>query len=335
MGVQLGESLKGMSIEPESLNSRIIAIDAFNWLYQFLSSIRQYDGTPLKDLKGRITSHLSGLFYRTAKLIEYGIRPVYVFDGEQPKFKVEAIKKRREAKDIAREKWEEALERGDIVEAKKQAQRTAELTDEMIRESKELLDGMGVPIVQAKSEGEAQCAIMCKNKDVYSSASQDADSLLFGSPRLIRNLNITGKRKIRGREIRILPEIIELDEALSRLEITREQLIIVGILVGTDYNLGGVKGFGPKKALAIVKKHKTLENVLKHVEWSFDIDPKEIYEFFKNPSYNKYEIRFKHVDPERIKRILCDEHDFSEKRIDQVIEKLELPAQSSLSAWLR
>jgi len=337
MGVQLSDILESRKIELESLRGKIIAIDAFNWLYQFLSSIRQYDGTPLKDLKGRITSHLSGLFYRTANLLENGIKPVYVFDGEKPKFKKYAIEKRKEAKEIAMEKWKDALERGDLIEAKKQAQRTAELNEEMIKESKELLLAMGLPVIQAKSEGEAQCAIMCKNKDVNFSASQDFDSLLFGSPAMVRNLNITGKRIVRGREIKIFPEIVELEENLNRLGITREQLIIVGILVGTDYNLGGVKGIGPKKALELVKRYKTIDKVLENVEWEFDVDPKDIYEFFLNPEFNDYygKIIFKSIDAEKIKKILCDEHDFSEKRVNQVIESLSSPIQSSLSSWLR
>ncbi|MEM5870583.1 MAG: flap endonuclease-1, partial [Candidatus Aenigmatarchaeota archaeon] len=257
MGVQLRDILEAKEVDLETLKGRIIAIDAFNWLYQFLSSIRQIDGTPLMDIKGRITSHLSGLFYRTANLLEAGIKPVYVFDGEKPKFKKYTIEKRKEIREEAKEKWEKALERGDIEEAKKMAQRSGELNEEMIEESKELIRAMGLPIVQAKSEGEAQCAIMCKNGDVNFSASQDFDSLLFGSPKMIRNLNITGKRKVGGKEVKISPEIIDLEENLNRLGITREQLIIIGILVGTDYNPGGIKGIGPKKALELVKRYKT------------------------------------------------------------------------------
>ena len=337
MGVQISEILPKQEISFDELTNRKIAIDAFNWLYQFLSSIRQYDGTPLKDLKGNTTSHLSGLFYRTAKLLEAGIKPVYVFDGEPPEFKINAMQQRKIAKEQAMEKWERAVETGDIEEAKKQAQRTAELTKEMIEESKRLLEALGLPIIQAKSEGEAQCAIMCKNQDVYSVASQDADSLLFSSPKLIRNLNIVGKRKIRGgREINIRPELIELDTVLKTLEINHDQFIIISILIGTDYNIGGIKGIGPKKALNLVKKHKTFDKVFNQVEWNFEVKPEKIFDFFKNPLYNKYEIVFKKVQPEMIKKILCDEHDFSEERIDSVLKKLEeTPNQASLGGWLK
>ncbi|MEM5868514.1 MAG: flap endonuclease-1 [Candidatus Aenigmatarchaeota archaeon] len=337
MGVQLRDILEAKEVDLETLKGRIIAIDAFNWLYQFLSSIRQIDGTPLMDIKGRVTSHLSGLFYRTANLLEAGIKPVYVFDGEKPKFKKYTIEKRKEIREEAKEKWEKALERGDIEEAKKMAQRSGELNEEMIEESKELIRAMGLPIVQAKSEGEAQCAIMCKNGDVNFSASQDFDSLLFGSPKMIRNLNITGKRKVGGKEVKISPEIIDLEENLNRLGITREQLIIIGILVGTDYNPGGIKGIGPKKALELVKRYKTIEEVMKQVDWEFEIDYKDIYEFFLKPEYNEYKDKlvFKQIDEEKIKKILCDEHDFSEERVNQVLEKLKAPLQTSLTSWFR
>jgi len=335
MGVQIAEILPKEKIETENLAHKIIAIDAFNWLYQFLSSIRQYDGTPLKDSKGNITSHLSGLFYRTTKLIEKGVKPVYVFDGEPPKFKAATTDKRKSAKEEAKEKLEKALEMGDMEEVKKQAQRTSELTEEMVKESKLLLDAIGLPVIQAKSEGEAQCAAMCSNGDVYSTASQDSDSLLFGSPRLVRNLNITGKKRVRGREIEISPEMIRLEDVLKELDINRDQLIIMGILVGTDYNIGGIKGIGPKKAIKLVKEYKTFDKIFRNIEWAFEIKPEEIFEFFKNPLYNKYEIKFKRPDEEKIKKILCDEHDFSEERVNNSIKKLEATSQRSLDSWLK
>lgn len=334
MGVQISEILPKDKIEMKQLTGKRIAIDAFNWLYQFLSSIRQYDGTPLIDSKGRITSHLSGLFYRTAKLLEVGIRPIYVFDGEPPKLKHRIKRERMEIKEEAKKKWEEALERGDVEEARKYAQQASELNEEMINESKELLNAMGIPTIQAKSEGEAQCAFLCKIGEVFATASQDADSLLFGSPRLIRNLNITGKRKIRGKEVKIEPEIIELEKTLKTLGINQDQFIILGILVGTDYNPGGVRGIGPKKALELVRKYKSLDEIMKHVEWKFEVDPNEIFNFFKNPTVSKVKIEFGKVDKERIKKILCDEHNFSEQRVDNVLEKISSPPQASISSFL-
>ncbi len=334
MGVQISELLPKQTIDMKQLTGKRIAIDAFNWLYQFLSSIRQYDGTPLTDSKGNITSHLSGLFYRTAKLMQNGIKPIYVFDGEKPKLKEMTNKMRSSVKEEAKEKYANAIREGDIESARKYAQQTAELTEEMVKESKELLNAMGIPTVQAPSEGEAQCSFMCKEGIVYATASQDADSLLFGSPILIRNLNITGKRRIRGKEIKIEPELIKLEDVLSSLGLTHDQLIILGILVGTDYNPGGVRGIGPKKALNLVKKYRTIDKVFSNVEWKFDIDPKEIFDLFKNPKVKRVEIKFGRVNKEAVKRILCDEHDFSEERVDNVLEKISSPPQSSISSFL-
>jgi flap endonuclease-1 len=334
MGVQISEILPKKQIDLEYLKGKTIAVDSFNWLYQFLSSIRQPDGTLLMDSKGRTTSHLSGLFYRNAKLIESGIRTIYVFDGKPSELKRKEQEKRREAKKEARKKWEKALEQGDEAEAKKQAMRTAELTHEMVDESKELLAAMGIPIVQAESEGEAQCAMMAIQKEAFAAASSDFDSLLFGSPRMVKNLNITGKRKIRGKETTIYPELIELQETLSALGINHDQLIILGILTGTDYNNGGVRGIGPKKALKLIAEHRTFEKIFENVQWEFDVEPMEIFELFKKPKYIKTAIEFRNPDCEGIKKILCDNHDFSQERIDSVLKKIAcITEQKSLSSF--
>lgn len=341
MGVKLGDLIKGKEVELENLSGKIVAIDAFNTLYQFLSIIRdKQTGEPLRDSKGRITSHISGLFYRTIKLIEKGIKPVYVFDGKPPKFKLLTIEKREEIKKEALEKWKEALEKGE--KAITYAQATAKLTEEMVEESKELLSYMGLPYVQAPSEGEAQCAYLSAKGDVWAAASQDFDSLLFGAKRLVRNLSITGKRKLPRKEIyiEIKPEIIELETVLNELKITREQLIIIGLLVGTDYNPGGIKGIGPKKALELVKRHNSLEKVLKFVKWEFEIDPYDIFEFFINPPVtDNYSLKFSSPDEEKILKFMVDERDFSEERVKKALktlkESLTKGRQASLAAWFK
>ena len=336
MGVQISEILPKRQIEIESLASKTIAVDALNWLYQFLTSIRQPDGTSLMDSKGRVTSHLSGLLYRNAKLIESGIKLVYVFDGKAPELKKTLAAMRREVKEEAKAKLAAAIEAGDEEEMRKQASRTSELTPEMIEESKSLLNALGIPIIQAEGEGEAQCALICKHLDVYAVASQDYDSLMFGAPRTIRNLNITGKRRIRGREIFIYPEMIELQEVLSSLGLTHEQFIILGILTGTDYNPGGVKGLGPKKSLKLVKEFQTFDKIFENVKWEFDVEPRMIFEAFIEKEYSKPALDFHNADSEKIKRILCIEHDFSEERVDSVIGKLaEKASQKSLGSFLK
>lgn len=325
MGVKISEIVPKKEIKVDSLANKILAVDAFNAIYQFLSIIRQADGTPLKDSNGRITSHLSGLFYRNVNLLEKGLKLVYVFDGERPSFKEKTVEERQKAREEAAEKWKAALEAGDIVEARKYAQAAITLDETMIEESKRLLEAMGIAVIQAPSEGEAQAAYLVKKGKAYSSISQDMDSLLFGSPRLIRNLNITGRRKVPGKPYfkEIHPELIELQEVLSSLAITHDELIVLGILVGTDYNPEGVKGIGPKKALKLVKEHHTLERVLAHVRWEHDIDPHAIFEFFKNPPVEDVEIDFPSLDKEAIMKILVDEHEFSAERVENALAKLE------------
>jgi len=343
MGVQISGIIPKTEIELENLSGKKIAIDAHNTLFQFLSIIRQKDtGEPLRDSQGRITSHLSGLFYRTIKLLDAGIKPIYVYDGEPPSFKKKTIDWRHEAREEAKKKWEEAVKEGRKEDIMRYAQGALSLTDDMLNESKKLLDAMGIPWIQALSEGEAQCAFICKKGDADYSGSQDYDALLFSSPRLVRNLSITGRRKLPKQEayIEIKPEIIELEKVISELEITKEQLIIIGILVGTDYNPEGIKGIGPKTALKIVKEKKTLDKILKEIEWTFDIDAHKINEFFlKPPVSKKYEIEWKEPDKEKIMELMIEEHDFSKDRIEGFANKLvgmkKEGTQFSLEAWLK
>jgi flap endonuclease-1 len=338
MGVQISSILPKKEIELIELSGKKIAIDAFNSIYAFLSIIRdRMTGEPLRDSHGNITSHLSGIFYRNTNLIENGIRPIWVFDGEPPKFKKKTIEAREAAKEEARKKWEEALERGE--EAIRYAQATSKITEKMVEESKQLLDAMGIPWIQAPSEGEAMCSYLCKKNVVYGTGSQDADSLLFGSPRLIRNLSITGRRKLPKKEeyIEIKPEIIELEEVLSTLGITRKQLIILGILTGTDYN-PGIEKIGPKTALKLVKECKTLKKILEKVEWKADVDPEEIFNFFLNPPVsNEYKMEWKQPDAEKIIEFMVEGHDFSRERVEKVIDKLQQAftegKQTSLRGW--
>ena len=340
MGVQISSIVPKKEVELTDLSGKKIAIDAYNTLYQFLSIIRdRMTGEPLKDSKGRVTSHLSGLFYRTINLMEVGIRPVYVFDGRPPKFKKATIERRERAKKEAEKKMEEAIAKGEA--AIKYAQGTSKLTDEMVKGAKKLLSLMGIPWVQAPSEGEMQAAYMASKNDVWASGSQDYDSLLVGSPRLIRNLSITGRRKLPNREvyIEIKPELIELEELLASLGITREQLIIIGMLVGTDYNPDGIPGIGPKKALKLVKEEKNLKNVLRKIEWEFDIDPEELYKFFLCPPHtDNYKLEWKIPEEGKLIDFMVGEHDFSLERIKKGVGKLKTALtkgrQSSLSTWL-
>ena len=324
MGVQLKELVEGSEISIGSLGGKKIAIDAFNTLYQFITIIRQRDGTPLMDSRGRITSHLSGVLYRTAKLMESGVRPCFVFDGKPPEFKL-AIRDRKEAKREAEKKLEEARRKGDLEGIRKYSERAAKLEDYMIEDSKKLLSLMGIPWVQAPSEGEAQAAYMAISGDVWAVGSQDSDSLLFGAPRLIRNLTITGRRKLpyKNAYIEVTPKLLDLQRTLDSLNIDRKQLICLGILVGTDFNPGGIRGIGPKKGLELVREKGC--KALGEFEWSPEWpSAEEILEFFLNPPITeKYELEWKEPDTEGMVDLLVGRHDFSEDRVRKVAKNLE------------
>jgi len=339
MGVNLSELVSGRQIELSDLRGRMIAIDAYNTLYQFLSIIRdRFTGEPLRDSKGRVTSHLSGLFYRTTNLLENGIDPVFVFDGTPPKFKKKTSEMRETAKKEAEGKLEEAKARGDEEAIRRYAQATARLTGDMIGHAKTLLELMGVPVVQAPSEGEAQAAYMANSGKVWASGSQDWDSLLFGAERMIKNLTVSGRRKIARKEdyVEIKPEIIELGSVLSQLGIGRDQMIMIGILIGTDYNPGGVKGIGPKTALKMVKG-KHFEEVFSDVKWDFEVAPHEIFDFFRKPPVCDIAIKRPKADSEGLRDFMLA-FDFSEERVGKTLERLKEQREKScesLQKWLR
>lgn len=344
MGLNIREIIPRREIENANLKDKTVCVDAFNALYQFLSTIRQPDGTPLMDNQKRITSHLSGVFYRNINLLSEGIKLVYVFDGKAPELKARTHKKRKELKDIAKEKYEQAKQDEDIMRMKRYSSQLLRLDDEMILESKELLEAMGVAIIQAPSEGEAQAAYLAKKNEVYASVSQDYDSLLFGAPILIRNLTISRRRKTYSGYIEIKPEIIELEKVLNSLEINLDQLICLGILVGTDYNPKGVPRIGQKKALDIVKKYKypikifeSVEEQIMNLSQEDQFDWKEIFELFHKPPVEDIEIKFPKINENKIKEILVKRHNFSEERVQKQIDKLndlkEKQKQKGLDKW--
>lgn len=335
MGADIGELLEREEVELEYFSGKKIAVDAFNTLYQFISIIRQPDGTPLKDSQGRITSHLSGILYRISNMVGVGIKPVFVFDGEPPDFKRAEIEERKKRRAEAEEKWIAAVQAGEK-DAKKYAQAAGRVDEYIVTSSKELLDYMGIPYVDAPSEGEAQAAYMAAKGDVDFTGSQDYDSLLFGSPKLARNLAITGKRKLPGKNIYVdvKPEIILLAENLKRLGLTREQLVDIALLIGTDYN-EGIKGVGVKRALKLIKTYGDVFKALKALNAEIE-NVEAIREFYLNPDVtDDYKIEFGEPDVDGAIEFLCEEHDFSRERVEKALEKLKAlkSTQSTLERW--
>ncbi|MFH1240433.1 MAG: flap endonuclease-1 [Candidatus Diapherotrites archaeon] len=340
MGTAIGELLEKEEFSLEYLEGKLVGVDSFNILYQFLSSIRSYDGTPLMDSKGRVTSHITGLLYRTTNLLQKGIKPIFVFDGEPHILKEETRNERKKIRTDAKEKYEQAKEEGDAEKAKKYAQQSVQLTSEMIEESKKLLQLMGLPVIQAPSEGEAQASHMVAQGKIYGCVSQDYDSLLFGAKRLLRNVTVTGRRKLPGRNVYIdvKPEKIELEKTLQKLGITREKLIWIGILVGTDFNEKFPK-VGAKTAVKLVQENNSFEDIIKATNHTPDFDYKEIEELFMKPEFtDDYKIEFNSPDKDAIIKFLCTEHDFSEERVSSALKKIETKleetgTQSTLDAW--
>jgi len=314
MGVNLKDIILKQEIKYKDLNNKIIGIDAYNTIYQFLSQIRQYDGSYFTDKHGNITSHLIGLFYRNIKLLEYNIKPVYIFDGKPPEFKRRTLEKRKEMKEKYREKYLSALEEENYEDAKRYASATSRIDNKIVHEAKELLDVLGIPYIQAPSEAEAQASYMTKIGDAFAVGSQDYDSLLFGAKYVVRNLNL--KEDL---------ELIDLERNLKELGIDQEQLILIGMLIGTDFN-EGVKGIGPKTALKIVKAYPK-EYIFKR----YDLD-KDVFEFFKNPPVTKeYKLEWKKIDKEKVMKLLVDKYDFSPTRVEEHLNRvLEVKKQKTL-----
>ena len=328
MGTKLNELISGKPMTIESLRGKTLIVDSFNILYQFLTTIRQPDGTPLKTSIGVITSHLVGLFNRTTKLMLSGIKLAFVFDGEAPKLKEFERNRRALGKQEALQLYEQAKLREDIDAMRKYAARTSQITEEMIESAKALLKALGLPVIQAPSEGEAQAAYMVKKDYGFAVVSEDTDALLFGVPRLIKGLSITRRRKERDKLSyqKTAIELIELENVLNSLGINLDQLIALAMLVGTDFNPGGIPGIGQKKALQWVKKYPEPETLFNLVNWSkyFSYDWREVFEIFKNtPHTDKFELKWGKPDKKQIFELLVNKFEFSEKSVNKKLEQLE------------
>ena len=323
MGVDLRDLVQKQTVTLQQLSGKVIAIDAYNALYQFLSTIRGSDGRPLMDRMQRVTSHLSGLFYRTVNFLERGVWPVYVFDGPAIEEKRKTIEQRMEVRLAAERLYREAVKAGNEEEARKYGERATLLTPEMVNEAKALLEAMGVPWVQGAAEGEAQAAAMVKAGDAWAVGSQDYDSLLFGADRLVRNMTVSGRRKVpnENRYVPVEMELISLQDTLRSLGITREQLIDIGLMIGTDYN-EGYEGIGPKKALSLIKQYGSLEQIVKAK--GLDPSPLALKELFLNPKVNPVDKpKWGEVNVEKVISFLCDQHDFSRERVMENLARIK------------
>ena len=329
MGLHIGDIVPRHEIQLSALKGKVLAVDAFNVIFQFLSSIRQPDGTPLMDSQGRVTSHLSGLFNRNAALLKEGIRLIYVFDGEYHPLKSKTHALRQAVKDKAREAHAAAVADEDFIEAGKYARQLSTVNEGMLDECKQLLTSMGIAVYQAAGEGEMQCAELVKRGDAWAVASQDYDALAVGGKRLIQNLTLAKTRKTASGVIYIAPEVIDYVQTLQSLELDCDQLICVAILVGTDFNPGGVKGIGPKKALSLVREKKFPVAIFQELQeqGKLDFDWSEIFHIFKQPTVSKEPVVWPKYDRKKVMQLLVEEHEFGKERVEKQLDALEAVAR--------
>ncbi|HLD15634.1 MAG TPA: flap endonuclease-1 [Candidatus Nanoarchaeia archaeon] len=322
MGVKLTGLLPKKELSFDDLKNKRIVVDFSNSIYQFISSIRQPDGTPLMDSQGRVTSHLMGIWTRFMNLIRKDVKLIIVLDGKAPILKIKEQEERAFRKEIAKEKFQQAKDEEDIEGMAKYAKQNLRVSKEMINESRELMEAMGLPVIQAPSEADAQMSFIVERGDAWAAATTDVDPLLHGCPRLVTNLTLSQKRRLpSGKVVNITPELIELKEVLSNLGLNQDQLIALSILVGTDYN-EGIERVGPKTALKLVKQHHDFETLFKEVKADFNW--KQIYAVFKSmPIMKNYQLKWNELDVDKVKKILVDRHDFSEERVDSNLRKTE------------
>ena len=333
MGLKFKEIVTKTEISFADLSGKILAVDSMNLLYQFLTTIRTPDGSVFTDKEGNVTSHLIGLFSRVSVMMEQGLQLAFVFDGKAPEIKRKTWEKRSEIKKEAALKLEEATRLGNLEEMKRQSSRTAVLNKDMIEDAQRILTALGLPIIQAPSEGEAQTAYMVKKGHAYASVSQDYDNLIFGCPRLVRNLSLEGRRKKPGVYAyqAIKPELILLSDVLHTLKLTQDQLIVLALLVGTDYNPGGIKGIGPQKGLKLLREFGTdFTALFTKASWKEaypDLPWQEVFDTIRNiPVTDNYKLEWKPFKEKEVYSLLVEKHGFNAERVKT---KLALLAQGS------
>lgn len=305
----------------KSYFGRKVAVDASMCIYQFLIAVRQ-DGNMLQNEEGETTSHLMGMFYRTIRMVEHGIKPVYVFDGKPPQLKSGELAKRSERRAEAEKLLEAAQEAGEVENIEKFNKRLVKVTKQHNDECKKLLSLMGIPYVDAPCEAEATCAALVKAGKVYAVATEDMDALTFGTPLLLRHLTASEAKKLPIQEF-------HLTRALEDIGISQEQFIDLCILLGSDY-CETIRGIGPKRAIELVRQHKTIEEIMDNIDLKKYPVPenwlhKEARQLFLEPEVvdvNGVELKWIDPDEEALVAYMCGEKQFSEDRIRNGAKKL-------------
>ena len=308
MGAPMGNFVERTEKPVEDIagdDEKVVAIDTWTWFHAFLNSIRAGKNL-LRDEEGRVTSHLKGLYPRTMNMLDAGLRPVFILEGGYPELKEEEISRRtqqRKKNEREQEIWQLI---GDPTGYDGLADRG--VTDEMVQTAVELIDAMGCPYMTPPEEAESQAARMCDNGQVDFVISQDYDTLLYGSPVMIQNLNSSDG------------EIIWLERSLRENDLDFRQFLWLGILLGSDYH-DGAHGIGPKRGLNIVQEVESIGELIERAkERDPDVDGerwRSVYQQYANPAVDlDYEVPSQSVpDEDRIHEILVEKHGFSEDRV--------------------
>lgn len=320
----------------ENYTGRVLAVDASTCLYQFVVAIRlgaENQHVNLMNDAGEVTSHLGGFLNRTVRMLEAGVKPVYVFDGKPPEFKAAELAERREKRVKAESDLKAAVEAGNVEEALKQSKRTVKVTPKMNEDVRRLLRLMGCPVIEAPCEAEATCAELVKMGKAYGAATEDMDVLTFGAPVMVKNLFNTqpssgGPTALKSGQKPVFE--VNLSLALEQLNVSMDQFIDFCILCGCDYT-DTLRGVGPHTGFKLIVEHGSIEELLKHVEeakippdWKFA----EARLLFKQPDVvtpESPDIEFDFTlepDYEGLRQFLVDENQFSPDRVEKSIERL-------------
>jgi len=332
--------LKREQTSLKALKGTSFAIDASIEIHQFLALVRKRDGSLFTDSQGRVTSHLIGLLTRTSRLIaDFDMKPVFIFDGKPNPLKRRTIEMRREARKKAEVEYVEAVSKKDYAKAWSKAVMTGRVTGSVLDDSKHLLTLMGIPWLEALEDAEAQASYMAARGDVWAVGSKDYDCLLYGAPILARYLTLTGREWLPAQQLSrpLIPELIKLSENLTILGITREQLVDLAILVGTDFN-GGVKGIGPKKALKLVHDYGSIEQMPEEIRSKLTGDLNDVRQVFLKPRIlEKYMLKRSPPDRDGLVKFLSEQHGFNKERVKRLTERLTRGSEKTdagLESWL-
>lgn len=325
----LSQKAPGCVREDELKNyfGRRIAIDASMTIYQFLIAMKGFEegqGQELTNEAGEVTSHLLGLWNRSLRMLDNGIKPIYVFDGAPPEMKKAELEERKARAAEATAALEKAIEgeaEDEVLE--KLSKRTVRMSKEQVTDCKRLLRLMGLPVVEAPSEAEAQCAELVRGGKAWAVATEDMDALPFGSPILLRHVSFSEAKKRPIAEFR-------LERILSETGMTIDMFIDLCILLGCDY-CSKIPGIGPQRAFEGIMTHKSIEAFLESLDQTKhplppNFDYQGARELFKHPPATQAsEVKIEFVAPDEagLMQFLVTEKLFTKERVEKGIAKLK------------